>query len=123
MFWSCDALAFFWNSITSLTSQCLHVPVALSPRLCLLGTSMSDNWNEYQCIYIDLAMLAARKCITLNWKESKPPVLVHWWNELSSYLTLDKIYYKSKGRSSDFLKIWQSHLEFDFKNFLSQCKA
>lgn len=84
---------------------------------------MSDKWNKHQSRYIDLAMLAARKCITLKWKESEPPVIVHWWNELSSYLTLDSIYYSSKGRSSDFFKIWQSHIEFDFRSVLGQYKT
>ena len=61
--------------------------------------------------------------VTLKWKESEPPVIVHWWNELSSYLTLDSIYYRSKGRSSDFLKLWQSHIEFTFMSVLGQYKA
>ena len=73
---------------------------------------MFDKWNKHRSRNRDLAMVAVRKCITLKWKESKPPVIVNWWNECSSYLTLDRIYYRSKGRSSDFLKIWQSHIEF-----------
>ena len=67
-------------------------------------------------------MLAARKCIILKWKESEPPVIVHWWNELSSYLTLDSIYYRSKGRSLDFFNIWQSHIEFVFVSVLGKAQ-
>lgn len=98
MFWSHDLLFFLWISVAQLISQCLHGSVPPSPPLCLLGTSMSDKWNKYHSRYIDLAVLAAWKCITLNWKESKPPVIVHWWNELWSCLTLDNIYYRRKGR-------------------------
>ena len=121
MSWSCDSLSFLGgNSVIQLISQFLHVSIPLSPCLCLLGTSMFDKWNKHQSRYIDLAMLAASKCITLKWKESKPPVIVHWWNQLSSYHTLDCIYYRSTDRSSE---IWQSHVEFAFMSVLGQYKA
>ena len=81
MLWSCEQLSLFWKCVTKLIAQCLNVSVPLSTRLCLLGINMSDKWNKYESMYIDLALMAARKSIALKWKASKPPSnspLVEW---------------------------------------------
>ncbi len=70
---------------------------------------MSDKWNKYESRYKDLALLAARKSITLDCKVSKLPAIIHQWNELSNNLAMGNIYGKNESRSSDFLKIWQCH--------------
>ena len=72
MLWSCEQLSLFWKFVTKMISQCLNASVPLSPRLCLLGTNMSDKWNIYESMYIDLALMAARKCIALNGRRPNP---------------------------------------------------
>ena len=46
----------------------------------------------------DQAFIAAKKCIAINWKVGYPPTM-------SSYVSLDLIYYKVKGILCNFHKV------------------
>ncbi len=93
MLWSCNLLSTFWNSVINIISLRLDIQITISPRLCRLGTGNMDPLNEFQKKYIDLALITAKKCITIHWKWDYPPTVSHWLNEISSYIPLDKIYY------------------------------
>ena len=112
MFWTCSAVSSFWHSVVNRISSCLGISVPYSPRLCLFGTGREDGWNRHQKQYMDLAFLAAKKCITIHWKSSIPPTIAHWLNELSSYTPLDKIYYNIRNKQQDFWHVWQPHMDY-----------
>ena len=111
-FWSCSVVSSFWHSVVNTVSSCLGISVPHSPRLCLFGTGREDGWSRHQKQYMDLAFLAAKKCITIHWKSPTPPTVSHWLNELSSYTPLDKIYYNIKNKQQDFWHVWQPHMDY-----------
>ena len=85
MFWSCELLTGFWDSIIGILS--LNMPIPKSACLCLLGTNNSDPWTKPIKKYIDLAFIAARKCITTHWKSDHPPrYTMQWWSTCTWYL-------------------------------------
>uniref|UniRef100_A0A8C6T7J7 Reverse transcriptase domain-containing protein n=1 Tax=Neogobius melanostomus TaxID=47308 RepID=A0A8C6T7J7_9GOBI len=47
-----------------------------------------------------------KKCILLYWKNQIPPTKQHWWNELLSYCTPEKIKYNVIGKPQIFNKVW-----------------
>lgn len=112
IFWSCSLLLSFWSAVVDIISLCVKAPIPCSPKLCLLGTFHSDPWNKYQKIYIDRALMAARKCIAIHWKCINPPTISQWLNELSSYIPFEKIYYKNRRKEDEFLQIWQPHIDY-----------
>ena len=112
IFWSCSLIHNFGSSVTETISLCLKTHIPDSPKLCLLGTAHSDPWNAQQKTYIDLALLAARKCITRQWKSLSPPTTQQWLNELTSYIPLYRIYYNNRHKEPEFLEIWKPHLEY-----------
>lgn len=119
MFWSCNLLWTFWNSVIDIKSLCLDIHITISPRLCLLGTGNMDPWHVFQKKYIDPALIAAKKCITIPWKSDYPLTVSHWLNEISSCIPLDKIYHNLRCRSREFFKVWQPHLDFMAKRAVS----
>ena len=87
MFWSCELLTGFWDSIIGILSLSLNMPIPKSACLCLLGTNNSDPWTKPIKKYIDLAFIAARKCITTHWKSDHPPrYTTQWWSTCTWYL-------------------------------------
>ncbi len=53
-----------------------------------------------------MALIAAKKCIAIQWKSEEPPSHILWLREISSYVPIEKIMFNLKKKSSMFEKIW-----------------
>jgi hypothetical protein len=64
-------LAVFWQRVCSFISACLRsVP---SPCFCLIGNV--DTGDCYQKKMYNQAFIAAKKCISINWKVGYLPTM------------------------------------------------
>lgn len=71
-------------------------------RFSLLTVDTGDlSEKRYPCMYCTLA----KKIIAINWKVGYPPTM-------SSYVSLDFIYYKIKGIMGNFYKVWMPYMEY-----------
>jgi hypothetical protein len=71
-----------------------------------------DTGDSYQKKLWNLAFIEAKKCIAINWMVGYPPRMSQWVAEMSSYASLDVIYYKTKGILCIFHKVWVPYMEY-----------
>ena len=81
-----------------------------SACFCLLGNV--DTGDCYQKKLCNQAFIVAYKCIAINWKVGYPPTMSQWMAEMSSYVSLDLIYYKIKGILGNSHKAWMPNMEY-----------
>lgn len=113
MLWSCPDLEVYWEGVLEIIGTVVGTNIPREPRLTLLGdTSLLDEHKGINLRFVRLALLAAIKCITLRWKDSKPPTTSMWTTEVSSYVPLEKITFCLKKRQDLFVKYWGSFLSY-----------
>ncbi len=47
---------------------------------------------------VKMALIAAKKCIAIQWKSEEPPSHILWLRELSSYVPVEKIMFNLKKK-------------------------
>lgn len=113
MFWTCRCLEQYWRSMLDIVIGIVGVEVPANPWLTLLGDlsvlpiSMRGNTR-----FIRLALIAANKCVAINWKSEDPPGVSLWLKELSSYLPSEKIMFNLRKKPSVFDKCWGGFVTF-----------
>lgn len=91
MLWSCPDLEVCWKEVLEIIAIVAGTNVPREPRLALLGDTTILHQQRVNLRFVRLALLAAITCITLRWKDSKPPSTSMWSKEVSSYIPLEKI--------------------------------
>ncbi|XP_073687781.1 interferon-induced very large GTPase 1-like [Garra rufa] len=113
MFWTCGCLEQYWGSILDIITGILGVEIPANPRLTILGDlSVLPNNTKDKTRFVRLALIAANKCIAINWKSEEPPGVSLWLKELSSYLPPEKIMFNLRKKPSVFDKCWGGFLTF-----------
>ena len=79
-----------------------------SPFLLILETYQTKLCNQ-----------ASKKCIAINWKVGYPPTMSQRMAEMSSYVSLDLIYYKIRGILGNFHKVWMPYMEYSMIKLVS----
>lgn len=99
MFWTCRCLEQCWRSILDIVKGIVGVEIPASPWLTLLGDLLVFNMRV-NTRFIRLVLIAANKCIAINWKSEDPPGVSLWLKELLSYLPSEKMFYPRKKNIS-----------------------
>lgn len=110
--WSCPDLEVYWKEVLEIIATVAGTNVPREPRLTLLGDTTLLDQQKVNLRFVRLALLAAIKCITLRWKDSKPPSTSMWIKEVSSYIPLEKISFRLKKRQDLFVKFWGTFLSY-----------
>jgi len=118
MLWSCPDFEVYWEGVLEIIGTVVGTNILRDPRLILLGdTSLLDERRGINLRFVRLALLAAIKCITLKWKDSKPPTTSMWTTEVSSNVPLEKIAFCLKKRQDLFCKtLGQFPLLYGYNN-------
>lgn len=114
MFWTCKCLEQYWRSILDIVKGIVGVEIPATPRLTLLGdlSVFPVDTRVINTRFIRLALIAANKCIAINWKSKDPPGVPLWLKELSSYLPSEKIMFNLKKKQSIFDNCWGGFITF-----------
>lgn len=97
------------------TEEILEIKLHLEPKLFLLGIYQANfNIRKKHRLFLDIALLLAKRVIAMAWKEVDRPRIDKWLSELVVTLPLEKITYAIKGKQPIFENIWGP-----FKDFLA----
>ncbi len=107
MFWSCSKLETYWRNIIQTIDKIVNIRLPSDPRFMLLGDDSILQFDQRKNLrLVKMALIAAKKCIAIQWKSEEPPSHILWLREISSYVPIEKIMFNLKKKSSMFEKIW-----------------
>ncbi len=97
MFWSCSELETYWRNIIQTIDKLFNVRLPFDPRFMLLGDeSILQLHQRKNSHLVKMALIAAKKCVYIQWKSEFPPSRILWLRELSSYMPVEKIMFNLK---------------------------
>lgn len=92
MFWTCSELETYWRNIIQTIDKIVNVKLSFDPRFVILGDESVLHLDQRKNLrFVKMALIAAKKCIAIQWKSEKPPSHTIWLKELSSYVPVEKI--------------------------------
>ena len=106
MFWECDLLKSYWNSIHSLAQLVLNIKFELNMSLYLLNDTYDLQLDNKKCRILVLVTYFAKKCILLFWKNDSPPSFKIFLDQLSAFLPLEKLTLEKYNRGHLFQEFW-----------------
>lgn len=91
IFWDCPVIQGFWDKVRKEINSILEVDVTLEPMLFLLGAIPKDSYDPDQRYILRILLLIAKKMITVNWREVKPPTIDQWTERLKYVYTMERM--------------------------------
>lgn len=108
IFWDCPVLRGFWGEIKKEIDTILEIDVALEPMLFLLGAIPKGVYNVDQRYALRILLLVAKKMITVNWREVKPPTIGQWTQRLKNVYLMERMTASLQLRMDTFMQRWSS---------------
>ncbi len=102
-------LFWTWNLLEKIQTidKIVNIRLPSDPRFMLLGDDSILQFDQRKNLHlVKMALIAAKKCIAIQWKSEEPPSHILWLREISSYVPIEKIMFNLKKKSSMFEKIW-----------------
>ena len=106
MFWYCEKLNGFWNSIHSFTKAVLATQFDLSPCAYLLNELPEIRMDSKKYRLLITITYYAKKCILLFWKGEQLPTFEMFKEQLIQFLPLERLTLKGHGREQMFRELW-----------------
>lgn len=106
IFWDCPVLQGFWGDIKKEIDTILDIDVTLEPMLFLLGAIPKDIYNADQRYALRILLLVAKKMITVNWKELKPPTIGQWTQRLKNVYMMERMTATLQLTMDTFMQRW-----------------
>lgn len=82
MIWSCPRLAHYWAGVQKILHDIAPLNNDDSPEHCLLGLRVKSTNSDPVRKFMNLALILAKRNITMKWKATKPPSIVDWHKEM-----------------------------------------
>ncbi len=99
MFWSCSELETYWRNIIQTIDKIVNIRLPSDPRFMLLGDESILQFDQRKNFrLVKMALIAANKCIAIQWKSEEPPIHILWLREISSYVPIEKIMFNLKKK-------------------------
>ncbi len=99
MFWSCSELETYWRNIIQTIDKIVNIRLPSDPRFMLLGDDSILQFDQRKNLrLVKMALIAANKCIAIQWKSEEPPSHILWLREISSYVPIEKIMFNLKKK-------------------------
>ena len=109
-----------WLDLICLSHYCGAIILLRCTRICgteilptfhtalfgIIPPDCSDLLNQ------TLSSLLARRLIPLNWKSETAPSFSQWLKEVLSFLPLEKLRYKVRNASKNFILAWSPFIDF-----------
>lgn len=115
MLWSCPSLNNYWTLIFKSISEALGVALLPCSSIGIFGTpsdTTTITLSATQKGIIAYTSLLARRRILLCWKSSTPPSVTAWFEDVMSFLKLEKIKYTLRGSVDRFYTYWEPILSY-----------
>lgn len=84
----------------------LEIDVALEPKLFLLGIIPKDVYNAEQRYTLRILLLVAKKMITVNWRDVKPPTIGQWTQRLKNVYLMERMTASLQLKMDTFDRRW-----------------
>ena len=111
LFWQCPIITTFWGDIFNWFSR--QMEIVIQPDCCLAIFGCSDETRalpSHQKQMLRAGMVAAKKCILVNWKSPTSPCFKRWLNEMLSIAKLEQIRHDGQNTQTKFQKMWRPFL-------------
>lgn len=82
MLWSCHRIQHYWSEIYNILHGIAPLVGDDLPEHCILGVGTSGTKKGPICKFLNLALILAKRNITMKWKASTAPSLMSWYNEM-----------------------------------------
>ena len=106
LFWDCDVLKHFWDSIHALTKAVLDIEISLNPCFFLLNDMANFKLNPKHYRILITITYFAKKCILLFWKNERPPTFKLFIDQITHFLPLEKMTLEKYNRGHIFQALW-----------------
>ena len=111
MFWYCEKLKGYWNSIHSFTKSVLVAQFDLSPCAYLLNELPEIRMDPKKYRLLITTTYFAKKCILLCWKGEQLPTVEMFKEQIVQFLPLERLTLKRHGREQVFHDLWSPLLD------------
>lgn len=107
----CPEVKCFWNKIIAFISKLLNINLNLCPATCLLGYWNAQFKSKQNYKIANLAFMAAKRKIMINWKHRKPNCFAmnNWLHEFSDLLSMEQVIGDNGGPIQDIQleQLWE----------------
>ena len=109
--WECLEIQKFWKEVIKCLSEIFKCQIPCCAKLCILGIYPAGfSRTKKQIKILDFGLLHARRTIDLNWTNMEAPSIELWIKELSEYIRLERLTYISKGKTEEFVQLWEPYM-------------
>ena len=106
MFWHCEKLKDFWNSVYSFTKSVLEIQFNASPCVYLLNELPETRMDSKKYRLLIIMTYFAKKCILLLWKNDSSPTITVFQDQIAHLLPLEKLTFEKHNRGQMFQELW-----------------
>lgn len=106
IFWDCPVIQEFWKRVKEETDKILQVNSSLDPLIFLLGAIPQETYSSDQRYMLRILLLIAKKMITVNWKDPKPPTINQWVQRLKRVYTMERMTASLQLKMDTFEQRW-----------------
>ncbi|KAJ1149369.1 hypothetical protein NDU88_002179 [Pleurodeles waltl] len=82
MLWTCSELKQYWENVLEDTKKITGRNLAATPAVALLGNFIRPQSKKMTSKFIDLALILAKREITMRWKDPRGPRVLKWKDTL-----------------------------------------
>lgn len=82
LLWNCPRIIHYWSEIHRILHGIAPMAGGDSPEHCLLGVGTRNKKSGPSCKLINLALIQAKRNITMRWKATKAPNRTDWHREM-----------------------------------------
>lgn len=105
-FWDCPVIQGFWKRVKEETGKILQVNSPLDPLIFPLGAIPKETYSSDQRYMLQILLLIAKKMITVNWKDPKPPTITQWIQRLKRVYTMEQMTASLQWKIDTFEQRW-----------------
>lgn len=115
IFWSCPLLEQFWKTIQQTIQNFTDLPLPADPGFYLLhATDMTSK--RYKKSLLRHLLDAAKACIPLLWKSTKPPTTGMWIRKVEDIRKMEDLILTARHKNELYTNTWSLWLSFIFSS-------
>ena len=112
IFWSCDKLNPFWESVQNIMKDILGYVIHRDCKVMYLG-NLKNCVPEKDRYLTKVLLVTSKKAITRNWYRAEPPTTNQWIEIIKEVYIMERMTHRLRMKENIFLIKWEKWMQYD----------